>query len=65
MAIGFGPNGNVTISPEVIRDALLSLPEDERMFVVSDPTAGERRIYEFHRSVAGNLEYESKVEPET
>lgn len=48
-----------------IRDALLSLPDNERMFIISDPGIGEHRVFELHRSNKGNPKYDYETEPES
>lgn len=49
---------SVVISPEMIRDALLSLPDAERAFIVSDNKDGDHKIYSIRRNAAGNIEYD-------
>jgi len=53
-----GPITPAEITPEVIRDLLLSLPDSERKFVVTDPSTHEHKIYSIRRNANGNLEYE-------
>ncbi len=65
MAINLNGNGSVIISPEIIRDALLSLPVEERGFIVSNPASGEHKVFGIHwdenlRKVA----VEKSTEPE-
>ena len=50
------------ITAEGIRDALLSLPDSVRVFIVSDPSAGEHKILGIRRNANGNLEYEYEAE---
>jgi len=49
---------------EFIRDALLSLPENERGIVISNPAPGEHKIYGIRRNAEGNPEYDYNDEPE-
>lgn len=52
-------NGVVYVmTAEAIRDALLSLPENERQFIISNPESGEYKILAMRRNVAGNIEYD-------
>lgn len=50
MGIQFGANNaaNITIDPGMIRDALLSLPDAERRFIITEPAAGEHKVYGIH-----------------
>lgn len=45
------------LTPESIRDLLLSLPDSERRFIISDPLPGQHRILSIRRNISGNLEY--------
>lgn len=42
------------ITAEKLRDLLLSLPENERMFVTSSPEAGKHRVYNIHGRKVGD-----------
>jgi len=46
-----------------IRDALLSLPDNERIFIISTPPSGQRAIYNLRRNAAGFIEYECDTTP--
>lgn len=63
ISINITEDGEMT--PEEIRDALLSLPEDTRKFVISEPEQNEKKIYELHFNASDNLEYNRKTEPES
>lgn len=41
-----------------VRDMLLSLADDERMFVTSDPKPGQHKVISVRRNASGNLEYD-------
>ncbi len=43
-AINVRAGGGGVMTPEQIRDALLSIPDKERKFVISDPAKGKQRI---------------------
>ena len=51
-------------TPEEIRDTLLSLPDNERKFIITDPEAGEHKVIAVRRNEAGNVEYDFEGEPE-
>ena len=51
-------------SPENIRDALLSLPDNERRFIITDPETGEHKILSLRRNQNGNVEYDFENIPE-
>lgn len=46
------------LTPEEIRNALLSLPDNERMFIITDPKLGQHRIISLRRNSSGNIEYD-------
>ncbi len=48
----------VSVDPIMLRDALLSIPEEERAFVISNATNGGHKIYSIRRNAAGNPEYD-------
>ncbi len=48
-----------------IRDALLSIPEEERKFVISNPASGEHKVYGIRRNAEGNPEYDYNDVPES
>lgn len=52
----------VELTPENIRDLLLSLPDSERVFVITNPSSNEHKIYSIRRNASGNLEYEYDTE---
>jgi len=56
-----GPLG----TPQEIRDALLSLPDGERKFIITDPGSGEHKIFSIRRNAGGNIEYDHEDEPES
>jgi len=43
-AINIRAGGGGIITPEQIRDALLSMPDNERRFVITNPEPGEHPI---------------------
>ena len=51
-------------SPSGIRDALLKLPPDKRVFVVTNPKKGERKIVAIRRSSGDTIDYDYESEPE-
>lgn len=57
-------SGIKTVIPEQIRDALLSLPDNERRFIVTDPETGEHKVVAIRRNEAGNIEYDFESESE-
>lgn len=52
------------MTPKEIRDALLSLPDSERKFVVTDPETGEHKILSLRRNADGRVEYDFESVPE-
>ena len=56
--------GLLTPTPEQIRDALLSLPDNERKFVITNPRAGTHKIVAIRRNGSGNVEYDYENIPE-
>lgn len=54
----------VHITPEQIRDELLSLPDNKRELIVTDPKPGQRRIIGIRRNENDNLEYDFEDVPE-
>lgn len=53
------------MTPAQIRDSLLSLPDNERKFIISNPGTGEHRVFELRRNADGNPEYDYNTEPES
>lgn len=51
-------------TPEEIRDMLLSLPDNERRFIITDPQADQHKVIAVRRNPAGNLEYDYEGVPE-
>jgi len=51
-------------TPEEIRNMLLSLPDNERRFVITDPEVGEHKVIAVRRNPAGNLEYDYEGKPD-
>lgn len=45
------------MTPKEIRDALLSLPDNERKFIVTDPKTGEHKVLSLRRNADGWIEY--------
>ena len=58
------PTPGPPASPENIRDALLSLPDNERRFIITDPETGEHKILSLRRNQNGNVEYDFENIPE-
>lgn len=52
------------MGPKEIRDALLSLPDNERKFIVTDPATGEHKILSLRRNADGLVEYDFESIPE-
>lgn len=52
------------MTPEQIRDALLSLADNERKFVITEAEAGERKIVSIRHNAAGHIEYDAETLPE-
>lgn len=46
------------LTAEEIVGLLLSLPDDKRMFITSDPKLGQRRVISVRRNASGNFEYD-------
>lgn len=62
---GFGGSSK-RLSAQEIRDSLLSLPEEERKFVVTDPVSGEAKVFSLARdSVTGKIVLNCKTEAES
>lgn len=57
-------SGIKTVKPEQVRDALLSLPDNDRRFIVTDPEGGEHKVIAIRRNEEGNLEYDYEDSPE-
>ena len=47
----------VSLTAEQVRDLLLSLPDNERKFITSDPLAGQHSLFSIRTNASGNLEY--------
>lgn len=57
--------GGGIMTPEQIRDALLSIPDNDRRFIITDPEAGEHKIYSFQRRNSTSLvEYDYEGIPD-
>lgn len=52
------PRVSVKLTAEEIRDLLLSLPDSERIFIISDPKPGQHRVFSIRRNASNNLEYD-------
>lgn len=52
------------MAPKQIRDALLSLPDNDRKFVISDPESGEHKIIAIRRNSSNIVEYDYEEIPE-
>lgn len=58
--------GVTPITPEQIRDKLRSIPDGDRVFIITDPEAGEHKIYSFQRRSSTSLiEYDYEGVPES
>lgn len=55
---GAKPQVIVRLAPEEVRDLLLSLPDNKRVFITSDIKPGQHRVFSIRRNVTGNLEYD-------
>lgn len=53
------------INASAIRDALLSLPDNERQFIISDPKLGQKKIISIRRNTSNIVEYDYEDTPET
>ena len=54
------------LTAENIRDMLLSLPDSERGFIVTNPLAGEKKVYSIARDATnGRIAINCKDEAET
>ncbi len=51
----------VSIDPIMIRDALLSIPEAERGFIITNTDNNGHKIYSIRRNAAGNPEYDYEL----
>lgn len=58
------PAVTVGVTAKELRDLLLSLPDNERMFVITDPSSGEHRVMSIRRNQVGNIEYDYESVPE-
>jgi len=55
----------VKLDGRLIRDALLSLLDEERAFIITDPEPGEHKIFSFQRRNSTSLvEYDYETIPE-
>lgn len=52
------------MTPKQLRDALLSLPDNERKFIITDPEGGEHKVIGLRRNEEGNIEYDYETESE-
>jgi len=50
--------------PEQVREALLSLPENERSFIISDSKPGQHKVIAIRRNTGNVLEYDYEEETE-
>lgn len=55
---------NRKINPQATRDALLSLSDNERGFIITDPSIEQHKVIAIRRNTSGNIEYDYEVEPE-
>ena len=67
--MGFPPQGNKSggdspLTAEQIRDALLSLPEGERKFIITNPNGGEYKVLTIRKNGEGALDYDFEDVPE-
>ncbi|MBA7559937.1 hypothetical protein ES708_01555 [subsurface metagenome] len=53
-----------SMSPSDMRDALLSLPPGERVFVITNPDEGEHKIIAIRRNSGEQVDYDYEDEPE-
>jgi len=58
------PLPTIGIKARQVRDLLLSLPDNERMFIMSDPKPGQHRVISIRRNASGNPEYDFEQTPE-
>lgn len=63
MAIG-KINGVSNLTAEQIKTALLSLPDNERKFIITDPSTNQNKIIAIRRNEVGNMEYDYETESE-
>jgi len=64
MGVIFVGNNGVSISPEIIRDALLSLSDSERKFIISRPLSGQKQVFAIQLHGDGKVENECSDAPE-
>ena len=67
--MSFPPQGNgadvaLALTAQQVRDALLSLPENERKFIVTDPGTGQHKVLAIRRNSKGELDYDFEDIPE-
>lgn len=58
------PQVLVSLTPEEVRDLLLSLPDNKRIFIISDPKLGQHKVISIRRNVSNNVEYDYEKVPE-
>jgi len=51
-------NVKANVTPEQIRDGLLSLPDGDRQIVISRPTSGQKEVIAIQQSSDGKIECE-------
>jgi len=59
-----GMVGIGAMTPQQVRDALLSLDEQDRKFVVTNPDTGQHKVLAIRRNSNGNIEYDFENEEE-
>lgn len=52
------------MTAELIRDSLLSLPDEERTFIITGPGSGDFRIISIERKASGEIEIKYSDVPE-
>lgn len=53
------------MTPQQIRNALLSLPDNDRKFIITDPKPGEHKIIALRRNGGQVVEYDFEGVPES
>ena len=55
---GKGAKIALVLTAEQVRDALLSLPENERKFIITNPNTGQYKVLAIRRNSEGEVEYD-------
>jgi len=59
-----GKGVDVVLTPIQVRDALLSLPDNQRKFIITNPNGGQYKVLAIRKNGEGELDYDFEDVPE-